>query len=72
MLTLVQRRRRTAEFSQGGAMRLYRSLLAGLVTWHSRARQRDALSWLDDHLLADIGITRGAQMVECSKPFWRP
>jgi uncharacterized protein YjiS (DUF1127 family) len=72
MLTLVQRRRRTAEFSRGGAMRLYHSLLAGLVTWHSRSRQRDALSRLDDHLLADIGITREVQLVECSKPFWCP
>jgi uncharacterized protein YjiS (DUF1127 family) len=72
MLTLVQRRRRTAEFSRGGAMPLYHSLLAGLVTWHSRSRQRDALSRLDDHLLADIGITREVQLVECSKPFWCP
>jgi YD repeat-containing protein len=72
MLTLVQRRRWTAEFSPGGTMRLYCNLLAGLVSWHSRARQRDALSRLDDHLLADIGITREAQMVECSKPFWCP
>ena len=72
MLTLVQRRRRTAGFPRGGAMRLYRNLLAGLVSWHYRARQRDALSRLDDHLLADIGITREAQMVECSKPFWCP
>jgi uncharacterized protein YjiS (DUF1127 family) len=53
-------------------MRLYRSLLVGLATWHSRSRQRDALSRLDDHLFADIGITREAQMVECLKPFWCP
>jgi uncharacterized protein YjiS (DUF1127 family) len=38
--------------------------------WRSRARQRKALARLDDRLLADIGLTREAQMVECSKLFW--
>jgi uncharacterized protein YjiS (DUF1127 family) len=39
----------------------------------SRARQRQALARLDDRLLADIGLTREAQMVECSKLFsWCP
>jgi len=33
-------------------------------------RQRQALARLDDRLLADIGLTREAQMVECSKLFW--
>ena len=72
MLTLVQRRLQTAEFSRGNAVRLYRSLLVALANWRSRARQRGSLSRLDDYLLADIGITREAQMVECSKPFWCP
>ena len=30
----------------------------------------EALSRLDDRLLADIGLTRGAQSLECSKLFW--
>jgi len=33
---------------------------------HASARR-----WrLDDRLLADIGLTREVQMVECSKLFW--
>jgi len=38
--------------------------------WRSRACQRKALARLDDRLLADIGLTREVQMVECSKLFW--
>jgi uncharacterized protein YjiS (DUF1127 family) len=34
------------------------------------ARQRAALARLDDRLLADIGLTREAQIVECSKLYW--
>jgi uncharacterized protein YjiS (DUF1127 family) len=41
--------------------------------WQRGARVRaSARRWrgLDDRLLADIGLTREAQMVECSKLFW--
>jgi uncharacterized protein YjiS (DUF1127 family) len=38
--------------------------------WRSHARQREALARLDDRLLADIGLTREMQMVECSKLLW--
>ena len=61
MLTLVQRQPRMAQVSWHK-----------MSAWHSRARQRDSLAQLDDHLLADIGLTREAQLVECSKPFWCP
>jgi uncharacterized protein YjiS (DUF1127 family) len=37
----------------------------------SRTRQLDALSRLDDRLLADIGFTREQQILACSKLFWR-
>jgi uncharacterized protein YjiS (DUF1127 family) len=36
-----------------------------------RARQRDALSELDDRLLEDIGVTRQQANAEAAKPFWR-
>ena len=36
-----------------------------------RRRQRHALAALDDHLLRDVGLTRGAIRPEVSKPFWR-
>jgi uncharacterized protein YjiS (DUF1127 family) len=35
-----------------------------------RQRQRRVLLELDDHLLNDIGVTRG-QAIESHKPFWR-
>jgi uncharacterized protein YjiS (DUF1127 family) len=51
-------------------MRLCRQARALVAMWRSHARQREALARLDDRLLADIGLTREMQMVECSKLFW--
>lgn len=70
MLTLVQRRPRRAEISWDKARLLCHRALMAVAAWRSRAQQRKSLARLDDHLLADIGITREAQMVECSKSFW--
>jgi uncharacterized protein YjiS (DUF1127 family) len=36
-----------------------------------RARQRRALVELDDHMLKDVGITRGEVEREAKMPFWR-
>jgi uncharacterized protein YjiS (DUF1127 family) len=38
---------------------------------HERVRQRQALLNLDDHLLADIGISCDQAFEEASNPFWR-
>jgi uncharacterized protein YjiS (DUF1127 family) len=70
MLTLVQQQPRITPVSWHKAMRLCRRARALAATWRSRARQRQALARLDDRLLADIGLTREAQIVECSKLFW--
>jgi uncharacterized protein YjiS (DUF1127 family) len=70
MLTLVERQPRINPAPLKKAMRLCRRARALAATWRSRARQREALARLDDRLLADIGLTREAQMVECSKFFW--
>lgn len=43
---------------------------ATLGTWLGRARQRRALSDLNEHLLRDIGVTRDAARLEAAKPFW--
>jgi uncharacterized protein YjiS (DUF1127 family) len=43
----------------------------GLETWRERARQRAALSRLDERLLADIGLSRTDAVFEYDKPFWR-
>jgi uncharacterized protein YjiS (DUF1127 family) len=39
--------------------------------WASRARQRRALSRLDDRLLRDIGVSPYDAADEADKPFWR-
>ena len=70
MLTLVEPWLRITPVSWNKAMRLGRRACALMANWRSRARQRQALARLDDRLLADIGLTREAQMVECSKLFW--
>lgn len=43
-----------------------------LYLWHERARQRRHLMELDDHLLKDIGLTRGDVYRESHRPFWKP
>jgi len=70
MLTLVERQPRITPVSWNKVTCLRRQARALMETWRSRARQREALARLDDRLLADVGLTREAQMVECSKLFW--
>jgi uncharacterized protein YjiS (DUF1127 family) len=70
MLTLVERQPRIVPVSWNKVMRLCRRARTLVTRWHSHARQRQALARLDDRLLADIGLIREAQMVECSKLFW--
>jgi uncharacterized protein YjiS (DUF1127 family) len=56
-----------------GAPAGLRKLVELFVVWHMRAaarRQLWALSELDDHLLKDIGLTRGELRCEASQPFW--
>ncbi len=67
MLTLVERQPRITPVSWDMVMRLSRRARALVATWRSGARQRQALARLDDRLLADIGLTREAQMVICPK-----
>lgn len=47
------------------------ALLATVAEWSARARQRRELLALDEHMLADIGISRGEALAEGRKPFWR-
>ncbi len=39
--------------------------------WKAVSKQRKQLAKLDDHLLADIGLSREQVKCEVSKPFWR-
>jgi uncharacterized protein YjiS (DUF1127 family) len=46
--------------------------LLGIAMWlRNRQLQRKALLELDDHLLADVGLTRHEAVREGRKPFWR-
>ena len=52
---------------------LWRRACMVIAEWDSRALQRERLAWLNDHLLADVGLTREKQIVEISKLFyWLP
>ena len=42
-----------------------------LLRWQERATQRHTLATLDDRLLEDMGLDRGAAAAEAAKPFWR-
>ena len=42
-----------------------------LLTWQQRARDRQALSQLDEHMRHDIGLSAADVEHESSKPFWR-
>ncbi len=48
----------------------YRLLLL-MDGWLERRRQRRSLLGLSDHMLKDIGVTRGEALREGTKPFWR-
>ncbi len=70
MLTFVQRQPRITPVSWNKVLRLCRRAFTRAAMWRSLAHQREALARLDDRLLADIGLTREAQMAECSKLLW--
>ena len=54
-------------------LRLGRRACMVLADWDSRALQRERLAQLNEHLLADIGLTREKPIVEASKLFcWLP
>jgi uncharacterized protein YjiS (DUF1127 family) len=64
----VHSRRRSTRLLQ-----LWRRVCVGIAEWDSRALQRERLAHLNDHLLADVGLTREKQIVDCSKlSYWFP
>ena len=42
-----------------------------LRTWNQRVNQRNALSKLSSHSLADTGISEAQRFAEVNRPFWR-
>ncbi|WP_313087715.1 DUF1127 domain-containing protein [Pseudomonas sp.] len=61
---------RTLDLTPGGGSAL-RRLAQRLHLWRQRAHTRRQLAALDDHQLADIGISPSERMNELAKPFWR-
>ncbi len=49
----------------------WRELRLLLRLWRQRSRTRRQLAALDDHLLADAGISSSERTEELNKPFWR-
>lgn len=46
-------------------------LIALLLTWSERVRQRRALASMSPRMLADIGVRRELAAIEAQKPFWQ-
>lgn len=42
-----------------------------ILVWHQRARDRQALGRLDEHMLHDIGLSAADVEREVSKSFWQ-
>ena len=65
---------RSGRPSVGFAARLWRwavAVVAMMDAWGARVRQRRHLRTLDDHMLRDIGLTRGEVIFESRKLPWQ-
>jgi uncharacterized protein YjiS (DUF1127 family) len=59
-------------FVPGSGLRLVPlRVVARLLEWQERSRQRAMLVTMDEHLLRDLGLTRSDAQEEYQKPFWR-
>ncbi|MDZ5699914.1 DUF1127 domain-containing protein [Chelativorans sp. M5D2P16] len=70
MPDIISRRHSTPSDVRARSLRL-QTILPLLLRAEERWRQRRQLAKLDDHLLADIGLTPKDVRRECRKPFWR-
>ena len=61
-------RSRSSIFSPGGL----RHLFAVLREWHQNVLARRSLADLPEHMLKDIGLTRGDVAAEAARPAWQP
>ena len=50
---------------------LWRSVMALIATWQSRAQQRRELLDADPRILRDLGLSKAEVTAEAIKPFWR-
>jgi uncharacterized protein YjiS (DUF1127 family) len=70
MLTIARRLPRIDTLSSAFVIRWCRRLYDSFVEWQQIVSERESLARLDDRLLADIGLTREQQMLECAKVLW--
>jgi uncharacterized protein YjiS (DUF1127 family) len=49
----------------------FQLIAAAIRIWRRRARSRQQLRELNDHLLKDIGLSREVACYEAAKSFWR-
>ncbi|HTV95911.1 MAG TPA: DUF1127 domain-containing protein [Steroidobacteraceae bacterium] len=70
MLTIARRLPRVDTLSTTSMLRWCRRLYDGFIEWQEAVSERESLARLDDRLLADIGLTREQQILECSKMLW--
>jgi len=62
---------KVAAFRAGIRVKMLPALvLETLSRWQRRSEARRQLRQLDDHQLADVGLTRGDLEAEARKPFW--
>lgn len=65
-LAVPRRRHAGGVWRRGGG-----TLIDVLLTWQGRVMMRADFLALDEHLLADAGLTRHQAQSEAAKPFWR-
>ena len=56
---------------RSSALIVLRRIAAVIRSWRQRARSREELSRLSNHMLKDIGLSRSDALREASKPFFR-
>lgn len=50
----------------------FKALGALLLTWQGRARERQQIAALSEHMRRDLGLSDADIFRESRKPFWRP
>ena len=68
-VSLAERKWRPAETRPIPLMTAIRRIVAGIWLWQGRARSRQQLRELSDHMLKDIGLTRQQVGDEFPQPF---
>ena len=66
-----RRFRSTARPSLSSPLQMLHGLSDLIGAWERRARERRMMAEMSDHMLKDLGISRGDAVRESQKPFWR-